>query len=116
VIATHRTVGVPDRPARRPRTCHPVDEPDRRSHAGAAVDPVSLTAYAAYPPEPNPDRLGRVAHLSDADLALVRRRTSAVMQLGYAVRLATVWAIGTFCSDAWSGISLRPAGNRPRTA
>ena len=61
------------------------------------VDPVSLTAYAAFPPELDRDWLGRICHLSEPDLALVRRRADPVTQLGYATQLVTVRTIGTFC-------------------
>ena len=63
------------------------------------VDPVGLTAYAAFPAELDRDWLGRVAHLSEADLAVIRRRTEPVTRLGYATQLATVRAIGTFQAD-----------------
>ena len=63
------------------------------------VDQDGVVAYAAFPPEPDRDWLGRVAHLSAADLALVRRRAGAVTRLGYAVQLVTVRAIGAFQSD-----------------
>jgi hypothetical protein len=63
------------------------------------ADPVPLSAYAAFPPEPGRDWLDRVSHLSETDLALIRRRTDPVTQLGYATQLATVRAIGTFLSD-----------------
>lgn len=67
--------------------------------SSVVVDPVSLGAYAAFPDEADRDWLGRIAHLSDADLALVNRRSDPVTRLGYAVQLATVRAIGTFQSD-----------------
>jgi hypothetical protein len=63
------------------------------------VDPVSLTAYAAFPPELDRDWLGRICHLSEPDLALVRRRADPVTQLGYATQLVTVRTIGTFLPD-----------------
>ncbi|MFY9926792.1 MAG: Tn3 family transposase [Streptosporangiaceae bacterium] len=63
------------------------------------VDPVSLTAYAAFPPELDRDWLGRICHLSEPDLALVRRRADPVTRLGYATQLVTVRTIGTFLPD-----------------
>ena len=51
------------------------------------------------PAELDRDWLGRVCHLSEADLAVIRRRTDPVTQLGYAAQLVTVRAIGTFQSD-----------------
>lgn len=63
------------------------------------VDPVSLGAYAAFPSEAGRDWLERVAHLAEADLAVVNRRDDPVTRLGYAVQVATVRAIGTFQSD-----------------
>lgn len=40
-----------------------------------------------------------MCHLSGADLAVIRRRTDPVTQLGYATQLVTVQAIGTFQPD-----------------
>ncbi len=65
----------------------------------ATVDRGSLASYARFPPELDRDWLGRVCHLSRADLAVIRRRTDPVTQLGYATQLVTVRAIGTFQSD-----------------
>jgi hypothetical protein len=58
-----------------------------------------LASYARFPAELDRDWLGRVCHLSEADLAVIRRRTDPVTQLGYAAQLVTVRAIGTFQSD-----------------
>ncbi|HEY5844512.1 MAG TPA: Tn3 family transposase [Mycobacterium sp.] len=63
------------------------------------VDQAGMVAYAAFPSELDRDWLGRVVHLSAADLALVRRRAGVVTRLGYAVQLVTVRAIGAFRSD-----------------
>jgi len=63
------------------------------------VDPASLADYAAFPTEIDRDSLGRVVHLNAADLALVRRRTGALTQFGFAVQLITVRAIGAFLPD-----------------
>ena len=63
------------------------------------VDPVALSAYAVFPAVLDRDWVGRVAHLSEADLAVIRRRSDPVTQLGYAAQLATVRAIGTFQAD-----------------
>src|SRR6266568_3123065 len=65
----------------------------------ATVDRGSLASYARFPAELDRDWLGRVCHLSEADLAVIRRRTDPVTQLGYAAQLVTVRAIGTFQSD-----------------
>ena len=40
-----------------------------------------------------------MCHLSETDLAVIRRRTNPVTQLGYATQLVTVRAIGTFQPD-----------------
>jgi len=63
------------------------------------VDPAALRSYAAFPPEMDRDWLGRVCHLSAADLEVVRRRTDETTRLGYAIQLVTVRAIGTFLPD-----------------
>jgi hypothetical protein len=63
------------------------------------ADGGSLASYAQFPAEPDRDWLGRVCHLSGADLAVIRRRADPVTQLGYAAQLVTVRAIGTFQSD-----------------
>ncbi len=63
------------------------------------ADRGSLASYARFPAELDRDWLGRVCHLSEADLAVIRRRTDPVTQLGYAAQLVTVRAIGTFQSD-----------------
>ena len=63
------------------------------------ADRASFASYARFPPELDRDWLGRVCHLSGADLAVIRRRTDPVTQLGYATQLVTVRAIGTFQSD-----------------
>ena len=65
----------------------------------ATADRGSLASYARFPPELDRDWLGRVCHLSRADLAVIRRRTDPVTQLGYATQLVTVRAIGTFQPD-----------------
>lgn len=65
----------------------------------STVDRGSLASYARFPPELDRDWLGRVCHLSRADLAVIRRRTDPVTQLGYATQLVAVRAIGTFQSD-----------------
>lgn len=65
----------------------------------AAPNRPSVISYARFPDELDRDWLGRVCHLSEADLALVRRRADPVTQLGYATQLVTVGAIGTFLSD-----------------
>ena len=48
------------------------------------ADRGSLASYARFPAELDRDWLGRVCHLSDADLAVIRRRTDPVTRLGYA--------------------------------
>ena len=63
------------------------------------ADRASVASYAQFPAELDRDWLGRVCHLSGADLAVIRRRTDPVTQLGYATQLVTVRAIGTFQSD-----------------
>ena len=63
------------------------------------ADRASVASYARFPPELDRDWLGRVCHLSGADLAVIRRRTDPVTQLGYATQLVTVRAIGTFQPD-----------------
>jgi hypothetical protein len=63
------------------------------------ADRASVASYAQFPVELDRDWLGRVCHLSGADLAVIRRRTDPVTQLGYATQLVTVRAIGTFQPD-----------------
>jgi integrase/recombinase XerC len=63
------------------------------------ADRASVASYAQFPAELDRDWLGRVCHLSGADLAVIRRRTDPVTQLGYATQLVTVRAIGTFQPD-----------------
>ena len=63
------------------------------------ADRASSASYAQFPPELDRDWLGRVCHLSETDLAVIRRRTNPVTQLGYATQLVTVRAIGTFQPD-----------------
>lgn len=63
------------------------------------VDPAARRSYAAFPPKMDRDWLGRVCHLSAADLEVVRRRTDETTRLGYAIQLVTVRAIGTFLPD-----------------
>ena len=63
------------------------------------ADRASFASYAQFPAELDRDWLGRVCHLSGADLAVIRRRTDPVTQLGYATQLVTVRAIGTFQPD-----------------
>ena len=63
------------------------------------ADRASSGSYAQFPAELDRDWLGRVCHLSAADLAVIQRRTDPVTQLGYATRLVTVRAIGTFQPD-----------------
>ena len=63
------------------------------------ADRASVASYARFPAELDRDWLGRVCHLSGADLAVIRRRTDPVTQLGYATQLVTVRAIGTFQPD-----------------
>ena len=48
------------------------------------ADRGSLASYARFPAELDRDWLGRVCHLSEADLALIRRRADPVTRLGYA--------------------------------
>ena len=78
----------------------------------ATVDRGSLASYARFPPGLDRDWLGRVCHLSRADLAVIRRRTDPVTQLGYATQLVTVRAIGTFQSDRAGQHQGRRAGPR----
>jgi Domain of unknown function (DUF4158) len=63
------------------------------------VDPAALADYAAFPAELDRDWLGRVCHLGAADLEQARRRTEDRTQLGYALQLITVRAIGAFLPD-----------------
>jgi hypothetical protein len=65
----------------------------------ATADRASVASYAQFPAELERDWLGRMCHLSGADLAVIRRRTDPVTQLGYATQLVTVRAIGTFQPD-----------------
>ena len=67
------------------------------------ADRASVASYAQFPAELDRDWLGRVCHLSGADLAVIRRRTDPVTQLGYATQLVTVRAIGTFQSGPGRG-------------
>jgi hypothetical protein len=55
----------------------------------ATADRASVASYAQFPAELDRDWLGRVCHLSGADLAVIRRRADPVTQLGYATQLAT---------------------------
>src|SRR6266567_5244413 len=71
----------------------------REAGMPATADRASVASYAQFPAELDRDWLGRVCHLSGADLAVIRRRTDPVTQLGYATQLGTVRAIGTFQSD-----------------
>ena len=48
------------------------------------ADRASVASYAQFPAELDRDWLGRVCHLSEADLALIRRRADPVTRLGYA--------------------------------
>ena len=48
------------------------------------ADRGSLASYARFPAELNRDWLGRMCHLSEVDLAVIRRRTDPVTRLGYA--------------------------------
>src|SRR5260370_7487283 len=64
-----------------------------------AADRASAASYAQFPAELDRDWLGRVCHLSGADLAVIRRRTDPVTQRGYATQLVAVRAIGTFQPD-----------------
>jgi len=63
------------------------------------ADRTSLGSYAQCPAGLDRDWLGRVCHLSAADLAVIQRRTDPVTQLGYAAQLVTIRAIGTFQPD-----------------
>lgn len=63
------------------------------------ADRASVASYARFPPELDRDWLGRVCHLSGADLAVIRRRTGPMTRLGYATQLVTVRVIGTFQPD-----------------
>ena len=65
----------------------------------ATADRGSLASYARFPAALDRDWLGRVCHLSAADLAVIRRRTDPVTQLGYAIQPVTVRAICTFQPD-----------------
>jgi DNA invertase Pin-like site-specific DNA recombinase len=65
----------------------------------ATADRASVASYAQFPAELDRDWLGRMCHLSGADLAVIRRRTDPVTQLGYATQLVTVRAIGTSQPD-----------------
>jgi WD40 repeat protein len=47
----------------------------------ATADRASVASYAQFPAELDRDWLGRVCHLSGADLAVIRRRTDPVTQL-----------------------------------
>ena len=48
------------------------------------ADRGSLASYARFPAELDRDWLGRMCHLSEVDLAVIRRRTDPVTRLGYA--------------------------------
>src|SRR6266699_2172759 len=71
----------------------------REAGMPATADRASVASYAQFPAELDRDWLGRMCHLSGADLAVIRRRTDPVTQLGYATQLVTVRAIGTFQPD-----------------
>src|SRR6266567_6747782 len=71
----------------------------REAGMPATADRASVASYAQLPAELDRDWLGRMCHLSGADLAVIRRRTDPVTQLGYATQLVTVRAIGTFQPD-----------------
>jgi hypothetical protein len=53
----------------------------------------------AIPRRAGPGLAGAGVPSGEADLAVIRRRTDTVTQLGYATQLVTVRAIGTFQSD-----------------
>ncbi|MGB7795196.1 MAG: DUF4158 domain-containing protein, partial [Pseudonocardiaceae bacterium] len=63
------------------------------------ADPAILAGYGRFPFPIDRDWLGQVTHLSAADVALVRRRTDPTTQLGFAVQLTTIRAIGTVLPD-----------------
>ena len=63
------------------------------------VDPAVVAGYARFPSSIERDWLGRVTHLSAADVQLVRRRVDPTTQLGFAVQLAALRGIGTFVAD-----------------
>ena len=63
------------------------------------ADRASVASYAQFPAELDRDWLGRVCHLSGADLAVIRHRADPVTRLGYAAQLVTVRVIGTFQPD-----------------
>ena len=63
------------------------------------TDPVILAGYGRFPEAIDRDWLGRITHLSSADIGLVLRRADPVTRLGYATQLVTVRAIGTFLPD-----------------
>lgn len=65
----------------------------------AEPEPAVQGDYGQFPERIERDWLGRWCHLSEADLALARRRAGDVTRLGFAVQLVTVRAIGTFLAD-----------------
>jgi len=64
--------------------------------APEAVEPAD---YGRFPERIERDWLGRWCHLSEADVALVRRRAGEMTRLGFGAQLVTVRAIGTFLAD-----------------
>jgi hypothetical protein len=62
------------------------------------VDPAVLAGYGSFPSSIDRDWLGRVTHLS-AGGRRARRRTDPATQLGFAVQLATIRAVGMVVPD-----------------
>jgi len=55
--------------------------------------------YGSFPDVVDRDWIGRLCHLSEADLGLVSRQRSDTTRLGFAIQMVTVRAIGTFLAD-----------------
>ncbi len=64
-----------------------------------AAEAVERVDYGRFPERIERDWLGRWCHLSEADVALARRRAGDVTRLGFAAQLVTVRAVGTFLAD-----------------
>lgn len=64
-----------------------------------AAEADDRAGYGRFPDRVERDWLGRWCHLSEADVALARRRAGEVTRLGFAAQLVTVRAIGTFLAD-----------------
>jgi hypothetical protein len=71
----------------------------RRFSCRSSPTQPSWLATDRFPEIIDRDWLGRITHLSSADIGLALRRADPVTRLGYATQLVTVRAIGTFLPD-----------------